>query len=380
MTSAPLPMPTPRLTPCPASASRKASAWLTPPLAATTRDRPAGTSARAGHEAGASGPCGARGSPEVFGPSSRMPVSAATAASCVLVRRAPRPASRETAGADQRGPARRRAAASAQRVGAAGRRHAEDGQVDRPPVPRRLPRPTRARRRPVAAARVDQGDGPPRKAASERAMAAPSLPGLREAPTTATPRGREQRRQAGAVAIAGGAVAGHAPPGRRGRRARRSRPVVGPSGRPRAVRARRCTSRACSASSVRVSAVPPCTATRSGAASPRRAAAKSSYTVGQVEPRVRRGAGAAHGRHGGRRQRTSRRPSAGRASAVTSRRDPARASRECPAGVAAARAPCARQPPSTWRDEVRVAAGQPVDADAAGEEVEGELRGSNASW
>ncbi len=80
VTSRLLPRPTPSLRPTPASARAKASAWFTPPLAATTATGPSSMSSAPGTKLAVSRWCGAR-NPEVLGPSTRMPVSATTSAS-----------------------------------------------------------------------------------------------------------------------------------------------------------------------------------------------------------------------------------------------------------------------------------------------------------
>jgi LCP family protein required for cell wall assembly len=78
--STPLPSPTARLSPCPASVSANARAWLTPPLAATTATFPGLTWATPGTKLAITPAWGAR-NPLVLGPSSLMPVARTTSAS-----------------------------------------------------------------------------------------------------------------------------------------------------------------------------------------------------------------------------------------------------------------------------------------------------------
>ena len=167
VTSTALPSPTARLTPSPASVSRKARAWLTPPLAATTATRPGRTCGGAGDEARRDAACGAR-KPEVFGPSTPDPGRRGDGREVLLVADARAAGLGEAAGADQRGPhpgqrPRRRAPRAH-----AGGRHAEHGEVDRG---RRPPRPPRTDGCIGLVAGVDQADD--RRARRSRSASGP---------------------------------------------------------------------------------------------------------------------------------------------------------------------------------------------------------------
>ena len=80
VTSTQLPRPTPSPTPTPDSDSRNDNAWFIPPLAATTATGPAAMCSTVGTKLTVA-PVG-RKKPEVFGPSSRIPVVELISASC----------------------------------------------------------------------------------------------------------------------------------------------------------------------------------------------------------------------------------------------------------------------------------------------------------
>ena len=187
MTSRLLPSPTPRRRPTPASARAKASAWFTPPLAATTATGPGSRSAAPGTKLAVSRRWGAR-KPEVFGPRTRMPVSRTTSASACWYS-APSPPASANPPAHTRA-ARAPAAAASRRasaVTAAGMQETTRSGVmpwaaaASPTVGKK---PRSGSGRPVLTFITGPGNEP-----RESVIAAPSFPGVADAPSTAMARG-----------------------------------------------------------------------------------------------------------------------------------------------------------------------------------------------
>src|SRR6266545_3916918 len=387
VTSIPLPNPTARLTPCPASTSRKDSAWLTPPLAATTATRPAGTSATPGTKLAVRRRDGTR-NPDVLGPSRRTPVASATSSRpcwCAA------PAGPVSAKPPAHTSAARTPAAAASLTAAAlagagthttarssGEPSASAAAVTEPCNPASG----------SGSRELIRASGPS-KAASERAITAPNFPGVRDAPMTAMPRGANSAARPSSAVVRGsvGVVASvmrlpstvrrhrvtHRP-GRYDRRARRSPRRHGTS------RRRRSGS-----------------GFRSRGAPPRREACGSAVTRGERRPvrpppgvqaleRRRQVPFRGRGLHPQpprprritRRRADQRNVSIDDAGAVRGLGDRDQALRERDV-AGAERAPQRLAPPRRdprlvrRRHELRIAPRQLLPADGAGEEVEGEL-------
>ncbi len=161
-----------------------------PPLEATTPTGPAGTSPAPGTKLATRWRGGAR-KPDVFGPRSRIPVTATTSESWASTPAPDSPASRKPPAHTT--PARTPAAAASATAGAV----APAGTQKRA---RSAGWPVSATASATLAYTPAEGSGlreftsstGPGNEASERAMAAPSLPGSAEAPTTTTPAGAKR--------------------------------------------------------------------------------------------------------------------------------------------------------------------------------------------
>jgi hypothetical protein len=157
---------------------------LTPPLAASTATRPAGTAAAPGTKLADSPAAGTR-NPLVFGPSSRMPVPAVIAVSsrCSAAPSPPASAKPPPQITAARAPA---AAASASTPGQAAAGTQITARSTGPSAAAAATEPYIVSSLPLTRATLRD---PVANRPSDLAMTAPSLPGLRDAPTTAILRG-----------------------------------------------------------------------------------------------------------------------------------------------------------------------------------------------